>query len=49
MIEPQYQEHKKDKMPTVEKNKVVVKVISGSWGGVKGPIQDRTPAYYFDV
>jgi hypothetical protein len=26
-----------------------VKVISGNWEGVKGPILARTPAYYFDV
>lgn len=49
MIEPQYQEYKADKIPLVEHHAARVKVISGEWEGVKGPILARTPAFYFDV
>jgi len=49
MIEPVYQEFKADKIPLVEHDAARVKVISGEWEKVKGPIVAKTPAYYFDV
>lgn len=49
MTAPSYQKHTADKIPSVKKDEAEVKVICGSWGGVKGPIEDRTPSYYFDV
>lgn len=49
MIEPQYQEFKSNDIPIVDKEGARVKVISGEWSGVKGPVVPRQPAYYFDV
>ncbi len=49
MIQPNYQEYTADKIPLVQKEGARVKVISGEWEGVKGPILARTPTYYFDV
>lgn len=49
LMDPQYQEYKAEKIPVVDHHAARVKVISGEWEGVKGPILARTPAYYFDV
>ena len=51
MIEPVYQEIKKDKIPLVDKwddEGVKAKVIAGESFDVKGPIYTRTPAEYID-
>ena len=49
MIEPHYQEFKSKDIPVVRRNGINVKVISGEWEGIRGPIIAETPAYYFDV
>lgn len=49
MIEPQYQEIKKELIPSANSKGVEVKVIAGEALGVKGPIYTRTPAFYLDV
>lgn len=49
MVEPEYQEFKSDVIPTVEKDGLRIKVISGECEKLKGPIVNRTPTLYLDV
>ncbi|CAD8088866.1 unnamed protein product [Paramecium sonneborni] len=49
MVEPQYQEIKKELIPEAKQNGVLVRVIAGEALGVKGPIYTRTPAFFLDV
>jgi len=50
MSDPAYQEFSAGKIPVVTEEKAVVRVISGSYAGVSGPIEDpNTDVRYFDV
>ena len=48
--QPRYQELKADKIPCFidEKTGLKAKVISGEVNGVKGPIENQTPAWFID-
>ncbi|XP_053243146.1 pirin isoform X1 [Podarcis raffonei] len=48
MIEPQYQELKKEEVPKPSQNGVSVSVISGEALGVKSKVYTRTPTLYLD-
>jgi redox-sensitive bicupin YhaK (pirin superfamily) len=50
MSDPQYQEFSADKIPLVEEDAKRIKVISGEYGGARGPIHDpHTEVVYLDV
>ncbi len=49
MIEPRYQHLNPEDIPTVEKNGVTAKLISGSYEGTSGPALTQFPVNYFDV
>ncbi|MDH4227088.1 MAG: pirin family protein [Deltaproteobacteria bacterium] len=49
MTEPGYQHISPDMIPAVEKDGVVVKVISGKYGNATGPAKNILSADYFDV
>jgi len=48
MVEPDYQEHRADDIPSATKDGVTVKVIAGESMGVKSMVRTRTPTYYLD-
>jgi len=48
MVEPSYQEHRAEDIPSATKNGVTVKVIAGESMGVKSMVRTRTPTYYLD-
>jgi hypothetical protein len=50
MIKPRYQEHSADSIPKVRRDDgVVVRVIAGKVGSVKGAVDTRTPVTYLHV
>jgi redox-sensitive bicupin YhaK (pirin superfamily) len=49
MIEPRYQHLNPEDIPTVRKNDVTVKLISGTFEGTSGPALTQFPVIYFDV
>jgi len=48
-IKPRHQYFKNDHIPVVKKDGLKVKVLSGEWGKVKGPIVTESPVWLFDV
>ncbi|XP_043718799.1 pirin-like protein isoform X2 [Telopea speciosissima] len=48
MIEPNYQELRKEDIKTAEEGGVEVRVIAGEAMGVRSPVYTRTPAMYLD-
>ncbi|KAL8486939.1 hypothetical protein ACS0TY_023579 [Phlomoides rotata] len=48
MIEPRYQELRKDEIPSAEKDGVEVRVIAGESMGVHSPVYTRTPSMFLD-
>jgi len=48
MVEPSYQEHLSENIPTKTKDNMTVKVIAGESMGVKSDVRTRTPTYYLD-
>lgn len=51
MCEPKYQEFTKEKIPKIQINnsESYVKVISGEYNGVEGPVKSVTSVHYYDV
>lgn len=49
MIEPRYQHLTPDDIPAVEEGGLLVKVISGEYGGKTGPAANHVPTQYLDV
>lgn len=49
MIDPRYRHLKDSEMPIIEKDGVKVKIISGSFDNISGPIELYYPVEYFDV
>lgn len=49
MVEPRYQHLSPEMIPSVEKEGMSVKVISGSYEGKQGPAQNWVESDYFDV
>lgn len=50
MSEPAYQEFAPERIPVAERDGASVRVISGSWGGASGPVEDpNTGVQYLDV
>jgi redox-sensitive bicupin YhaK (pirin superfamily) len=49
MIAPSYQERKNEELTSLKKDKIEVKIIAGEWEGKKGPVEGKTPVFYFDV
>lgn len=43
MIQPRYQDIKADSIPVVEKEGLTARVVAGTWEGVTGPAETRTP------
>jgi len=48
MVEPAYQEHLSEDIPSSKTDGVTVKVIAGESMGVKSIVRTRTPTYYLD-
>ncbi|XP_042498228.1 pirin-like protein isoform X2 [Macadamia integrifolia] len=48
MIEPKYQEMRKEEIKTAEEDGVEVRVIAGEAMGIQSPVYTRTPAMYLD-
>ena len=49
MTEPRYQDIPAEKIPVVEENGRMVKIIAGEYDGVEGPAESFFPISYFDV
>lgn len=49
MVEPKYRHIKNEDVPIVHKDGLEVKIISGTYDGVHGPVQSYYPITYFDV
>ena len=49
MIDAQYQEINKDKIPEANQKGVHIKVVAGKALDVQGPVFTRTPAFFMDV
>ncbi|MCH8012138.1 MAG: pirin family protein [Candidatus Marinimicrobia bacterium] len=49
MVEPNYQAIPSEKIPEVERDGIMVRIISGEFDGQKGPAQTRFPIIFFDV
>lgn len=49
MIEPKYRHLTDTNMPTIKENGGTVKIISGEYHGIEGPIELVFPVNYFDV
>jgi redox-sensitive bicupin YhaK (pirin superfamily) len=48
-IDPAYQDVPKEKIPTVERDNVTVRVIAGEAYGTKAIVNTRVPIQYLDV
>ena len=48
MVEPAYQEHLSEDIPSSKTDGVTVKVIAGESMGIKSIVRTRTPTYYLD-
>lgn len=49
MTKPRYQDIQADAIPTVEKDGVRVRVLSGEFDGTRGPVTTRHPVMIYDV
>jgi redox-sensitive bicupin YhaK (pirin superfamily) len=49
MVKPRYQEYTADRIPVVDADGATVRVIAGSVGRVRGPVDTRTPVTYLHV
>lgn len=49
MAEPRYQHLSPDMIPVVKKNGTSVRIISGTYGGIRGPANNLLETDYFDV
>ena len=49
MVEPRYQHLGPEDIPAVEKDGLIVKIISGEYDGVKGPAANWVKTDYFDI
>jgi hypothetical protein len=49
MVKPRYQEYTADRIPVADSDGATVRVVAGSVGRVRGPVDTRTPVTYLHV